>query len=97
MAANIQWDEFQNTAGETIVRMLYNEAEIPFHAGCEPIAEGSRFYTLDELESCLPLGASSDHAHAHLGTGGGAGSGPDSPGPGSSTSSARLSSALTAF
>lgn len=24
------------------------------------------FYTLDELEACLPLGATSDHAKAHL-------------------------------
>lgn len=65
MAANIQWDAFQNDKDETIVRMLYNEAEVPFHAGCVPIEDGSMFYTLDELEACLPLGATSDHATAH--------------------------------
>lgn len=66
MGANIQWDAFQNDKDETIVRMLYNEAEVPFHAGCVPIEDGSMFYTLDELEACLPLGATSDHAKAHL-------------------------------
>lgn len=66
MAANIQWDAFQNDKDETIVRMLYNEAEVPFHAGCVPIEDGSMFYTLDELEACLPLGSTSDHAQAHL-------------------------------
>ena len=66
MGANIQWDAFQNERGDTLVRMLYNEKEITFHDGCEPIEEGSTFYTLDELEACLPLGATSDHSKAHL-------------------------------
>ena len=66
MGANIQWDAFQNDNDDTIVRMLYNEAEVPFHSGCVPIEEGSMFYTLDELEDCLPLGATSDHAKARL-------------------------------
>lgn len=70
MAANIQWDAFQNDKDETIVRMLYNEAEVPFHAGCVPIEDGSKFYTLDELEACLPLGATSDHTKAHLASSG---------------------------
>lgn len=70
MAANIQWDAFQNDKDETIVRMLYNEAEVPFHAGCVPIEDGSMFYTLDELEACLPLGLTSDHAQAHLASSG---------------------------
>ncbi|WP_408930837.1 histidine-type phosphatase [Corynebacterium axilliensis] len=66
MGANIQWDAFQNERGDTLVRMLYNEKEIAFHDGCEPIEEDSTFYTLDELEACLPLGATSDHSKAHL-------------------------------
>ena len=70
MGANIQWDAFQNDKDETIVRMLYNEAEVPFHAGCVPIEDGSMFYTLDELEACLPLGSTSDHAQAHLASSG---------------------------
>ena len=70
MGANIQWDAFQNDKDETIVRMLYNEAEVPFHAGCVPIEDGSMFYTLDELEACLPLGSTSDHAQARLASSG---------------------------
>ncbi|MGV0361491.1 histidine phosphatase family protein [Corynebacterium minutissimum] len=66
MGANIQWDAFQNEHGETLVRMLYNENEIAFHDGCEPIAEGSMFYTIDELSECLPLGSTSDHSKARL-------------------------------
>ena len=66
MGANIQWDAFQNDNDETIVRMLYNEAEVPFHSGCVPIEKGSMFYTLDELEDCLPLGSTSDHTKARL-------------------------------
>ena len=66
MGANIQWDAFQNEHGETLVRMLYNEKEIAFHDGCEPIAEGSMFYTIDELSECLPLGSTSDHSKARL-------------------------------
>ena len=66
MGANIQWDAFQNEHGETLVRMLYNEKEIAFHDGCEPIAKGSTFYTIDELSECLPLGSTSDHSKARL-------------------------------
>ena len=66
MGANIQWDAFQNEHGDTLVRMLYNEKEIAFHDGCEPIAEESTFYTIDELSECLPLGSTSDHSKARL-------------------------------
>ena len=66
MGANIQWDAFQNDNGEALVRMLYNEKEIPFKEGCEPISEGSTFYTIDELSACLPLGSISDHSQAHI-------------------------------
>lgn len=64
MGANIQWDAFQNSDGVTLVRMLYNEAEVPFHAGCVPVADDSMFYTIDELADCLPLGSTSDHSKA---------------------------------
>lgn len=64
MGANIQWDAFQNDEGVTLVRMLYNEAEIPFHDGCMPVADNSHFYTIEELADCLPLGSTSDHSKA---------------------------------
>lgn len=66
MAANIQWDAFENQTGQVVVRMLYNEKEIPFKDACQPIAEGSMFYRLEELKVCLPLGSVSDHSQARL-------------------------------
>jgi hypothetical protein len=39
--------------GRYLVRMLYNERETPFKAGCRPVAKGSAFYDLDELERCF--------------------------------------------
>lgn len=52
MAANIQWDVFRK--GDTyLVRMLYNEKETAFKAGCAPVAKGSAFYDLAELERCF--------------------------------------------
>lgn len=52
MAANIQWDVFRK--GDTyLARMLYNEKETAFKAGCAPMAKGSAFYDLDELERCF--------------------------------------------
>ncbi|HTW02324.1 MAG TPA: histidine-type phosphatase [Streptosporangiaceae bacterium] len=51
MAANIQWDVFSD--GSTyLVRMLYNEKQTAFKAGCTPIAKGSYYYNLTELEQC---------------------------------------------
>ncbi|WP_066530529.1 histidine-type phosphatase [Corynebacterium bouchesdurhonense] len=64
MGSNIQWDAYQNDEGVTLVRMLYNEAEIPFHDGCMPVADNSQFYTIEELADCLPLGSTSDHSKA---------------------------------
>ena len=40
-----------------LVRMLYNEQEIAFRSECTPIADGSTWYKLTELKSCL----ASDH------------------------------------
>ncbi|MFF0410495.1 histidine-type phosphatase [Kitasatospora sp. NPDC004745] len=61
MAANIQWDLFANTPSDGrpathLVRMLYNEKETAFKASCKPVAKGSYFYALDELEHCLAHG-----------------------------------------
>ena len=51
-AANIQWDVYRNDAGRVLVKMLYNEKELAFKAGCSPIAVGSFFYDLGELKRC---------------------------------------------
>lgn len=53
MAANLQWDVFQNSHGRTIVRMLYNEQETAFPSDCTPISSGSYFYAASELTRCL--------------------------------------------
>ncbi|WP_318203639.1 histidine-type phosphatase [Streptomyces sp. SCL15-4] len=55
LGANIQWDVFAK-GDRYLVRMLYNEKETPFKAGCRPVAEGSAFYDLDELERCFGRG-----------------------------------------
>ncbi|MFE0512367.1 histidine-type phosphatase [Streptomyces sp. NPDC058964] len=52
LGANIQWDVFHK-GDRYLVRMLYNEKETAFKEGCRPIAEGSEFYDLDELERCF--------------------------------------------
>ncbi|WP_369036242.1 histidine-type phosphatase [Streptomyces adonidis] len=52
MASNIQWDVFRK-GDTTLVRMLYNEKETAFKAGCRPVSKGSKFYDLDELERCF--------------------------------------------
>ncbi len=51
-AANIQWDVYRNNAGRVLVKMLYNEKELAFKAGCSPIAVGSFFYDFGELKRC---------------------------------------------
>ncbi|MCC5476124.1 histidine-type phosphatase [Streptomyces barringtoniae] len=52
LGANVQWDVYEKD-GRYLVRMLYNERETPFKAGCRPITEHSAFYDLDELERCF--------------------------------------------
>lgn len=52
LAANIQWDVYEKD-GHYLVRMLYNEKETAFKAGCHPLAGNSAFYDLDELERCF--------------------------------------------
>ena len=55
MAANIQWDLYAGH-GRFLVRMLYNEKETAFKPSCHPIARGSHFYELTELEHCYAAG-----------------------------------------
>lgn len=63
MAANIQWDVATKDGKDPktgkaytpLVRMLYNETEVPFNASCTPVAEGSTWYKESELKSCLGL------------------------------------------
>jgi hypothetical protein len=52
LGANIQWDLYRK-GGTYLVRMLYNEKETAFRAGCVPVSKGSKFYELDELERCF--------------------------------------------
>lgn len=57
LGSNIQWDVFRK--GSTyLVRMLYNEKETAFKAGCRPVSKGSKFYDLNELERCFGRTAS---------------------------------------
>ena len=69
MAANVQWDLYAGPAAsgkggsstsaqgtEYLVRMLYNEKETAFKPSCKPIAKGSYFYDLNELELCFNQG-----------------------------------------
>ncbi len=52
MGANIQWDLYAK--GDTyLVRMVYNEKETAFPPSCRPIAKGSYFYRLTELDRCF--------------------------------------------
>ena len=39
-------------AGRVLVKMIYNEKELAFKAGCSPIAVGSFFYDFGELKRC---------------------------------------------
>ncbi|MFC1405084.1 MULTISPECIES: histidine-type phosphatase [Streptacidiphilus] len=55
MAANVQWDLYRK-GSRYLVRMLYNEKETAFKPSCKPVARGSYFYDLNELESCFDRG-----------------------------------------
>lgn len=54
MAANIQWDLYQNATGRTLIRMLYNERETAFKPTCDHarIAPQSHFYDYRQLKAC---------------------------------------------
>ncbi len=53
--ANIQWDVYRNDDQQVLVKMLYNEKEVAFKAGCEPVAAGSHFYDFAELKRCYAI------------------------------------------
>ncbi|MYM66428.1 histidine-type phosphatase [Pseudoduganella sp. FT55W] len=54
MAANIQWDIYQDTTGRTLIRMLYNERETSFKSSCDyaKISSASHFYDYRQLKRC---------------------------------------------
>ncbi|MGH3473929.1 MAG: histidine-type phosphatase [Aeromicrobium sp.] len=53
LAGNIEWSAYRNDAGKVLVTMRYNEKPVPFNDGCTPFKDGSYFYSVDELKSCL--------------------------------------------
>lgn len=53
MSANIQWEVYQNNAGQILVRMLHNEAQVTFHESCRPLQNTTYFYRFEELKRCL--------------------------------------------
>ncbi len=53
MAANVQWDVYQNNAGIVLVRMLHNESPALFRSGCDTWGDTSSFYVLEELYRCF--------------------------------------------
>ncbi|ALU90384.1 hypothetical protein Hrubri_3223 [Herbaspirillum rubrisubalbicans M1] len=54
MAANLQWDMFADTAGRTLVRLLYNEGQADFKPACDGarIAPQSHYYDYRALRAC---------------------------------------------
>lgn len=52
MAANVQWDVFANEEGRLLVRMLHQEREVNFRAGCTPFPGSRYYYEFEELERC---------------------------------------------
>ncbi len=51
-AVNIQWDAYANDSGSCLIRMLYNEKQTRFKAGCNSVRPKSFFYDLTELKRC---------------------------------------------
>ncbi len=54
MAANIQWDIYQNPQGHTLVKMLYNEKETLFKPACNyaRYQSTSFYYDYQKLKQC---------------------------------------------
>lgn len=54
MAANIQWDSYQNDQGQIVVRMLYNEQPVDFKIACAyaKLTQTSHFYDFSRLRRC---------------------------------------------
>ncbi len=53
MAANVQWEVFQNEAQQIVVRMLHNEREVAFPSACQPLTGTTYFYDFGEIKRCL--------------------------------------------
>ncbi|WP_336932957.1 histidine-type phosphatase [Acinetobacter bereziniae] len=50
MAANVQWDIYQNSQGQTLLKMLYNEKEISFKQECDYARYKTKSYYYDYLK-----------------------------------------------
>lgn len=57
MAANLQWDIYQNTQGHTLVKMLYNEKETSFKVDCDyaRYKTNSFYYDYLKLKQCYNI------------------------------------------
>ena len=53
LSGNIEWTAVRNKDRKVLVTMRVHEVPVKFHSGCEPYKEGSWFYTVPELKSCL--------------------------------------------
>ena len=57
MAANMQWDIYQNNQGQTLVKMFYNEKETSFKATCDyaRYTANSFYYDYLKLKQCYNI------------------------------------------
>ena len=57
MAANVQWDIYQNSQGNTLVKMLYNEKETLFKSACNyaRYTPTSFYYDYIKLKQCYQM------------------------------------------
>lgn len=57
MAANMQWDIYQNAQGYTLVKMLYNEKETLFKSSCDYARynPSSFYYDYQKLKQCYSV------------------------------------------
>jgi hypothetical protein len=57
MAANVQWDIYQNGQGNTLVKMLYNEKETLFKSACNyaRYSPTSFYYDYIKLKQCYQI------------------------------------------
>jgi len=54
MASNMQWDVYSNGQGALLVKMLFNEKETDFKAGCDTAkyATTRHYYDYTKLKAC---------------------------------------------
>ena len=57
MAANLQWDIYQNSQGQTLLKMLYNEKETTFKKDCDyaRYKTNSYYYDYLKLKQCYNI------------------------------------------